>query len=144
MAAKALAALYQPAFYHWLREELSVGYVVSCHYQQFLNMPGILCVLQSPGYDCRQLSGWCQQFFSRMSLQITRLAEAPQINVPSPFHHDRLILQAMEQLDPELRAAASPQQQQIPSVARLQQLHHYWTTHTGEALQLSCGRAVQQ
>ena len=144
VAAKALAALYQPAFYHWLREELSVGYVVSCHYQQFLNMPGILCVLQSPGYDCRQLSGWCQQFFSRMSLQITRLAEAPQINVPSPFHHDRLILQAMEQLDPELRAAASPQQQQIPSVARLQQLHHYWTTHTGEALQLSCGRAVQQ
>ncbi|WP_294907050.1 pyrroloquinoline quinone biosynthesis protein PqqF [Tatumella sp. UBA2305] len=143
VAAKALAALYQPAFYHWLREELSVGYVVSCHYQLFINTPGILCVLQSPGYDCQQLSLWCQQFFSRMTPQVEQLAEAPQVNAPQPLHHHRSILRAMEQLDPLIRAAACPEQQQTPSVVRLQQLHNYWAAHTEEAIQLSCGRPVQ-
>ncbi len=140
VAAKALAALYQPAFYHWLREELAVGYVVSCRYQQFLNLPGILCVLQSPDYDCQQLSGWCQQFFGRMSPQIAQLTVSPRVNVPAPLHPDRLILQAMAQLDPDILAAALPEQEQTPSVARLQQLHRYWTEHTREAVQLSCGR----
>lgn len=144
VAAKALAALYQPAFYHWLREERSVGYVVSCQYQQFANIPGILCALQSPKYDCHQLSLWCQQFFSRMNSALATLKKAPQVNVPTPLHSEPLILQAMEQLCPEIRSTAQPEQPEIPALTRLLELHNYWMANTGQAIQLSCGLLPQE
>lgn len=135
-AARAMVSLCQPLFYHWLREELSAGYVVDCRYQQYGETAGMLFLLQSPDYDCRQLALWCRQFLPRIRSQIVGLTEIPPLATLPPLHNNPLVLQAMQQSDPSLSAAHPAP----ADIGQIQALYHYWVSHNDEVLQLSCGR----
>lgn len=138
--AKALAAIYQPAFYHWLREELSAGYVVSCRFEQYGEMPGILCAVQSPGYPCDQLATWCRQFFSRMTPQIMQLRLPPAAAEQEQLHADRIIAQIGEELWQISGRENLPSVAGSDEVLLLQQLHLWLTENSDQALQLTSGR----
>ena len=138
-AARQLGAIYQPAFYHWLREELSAGYVVSCRFEQFADRQGILCALQSPRYDCAQLTAWCQQFFGRVREPIMQMTDADILTAEAPVS-----LLPAEALASELQSLLAGGQgtgtEEPVSARQLQQLHQRWQDSVTRAVILSCGR----
>ena len=138
-AARQLGALYQPAFYHWLREELSVGYVVSCRYEQFADRQGILCALQSPRYDCAQLIHWCREFFGRVRQQVMQVTDSDLSLSAAPYCGSPEDALAGE-LQYQLAGGANPLPEEALSVTRLQQLHRHWENTVADAEILSYGR----
>lgn len=66
-AASILSGYYAPAFYQWLREELALGYAVSCRYQNLCDLQGMLFLLQSPQVSCLKLKRYCQVFVDKMT-----------------------------------------------------------------------------
>ena len=139
VAAQRLGAIYQPAFYHWLREELSAGYVVSCRFEQFADRQGILCALQSPRYDCAQLIAWCRQFFGRVREQIMQMTDGD--GLPAEASVSSLPADALaSELQNQMAGGLRPALEEPVSVRQLQQLHLRWEDAVGRAVILSCGR----
>ncbi|WP_276971283.1 pyrroloquinoline quinone biosynthesis protein PqqF [Tatumella ptyseos] len=138
-AARQLGAIYQPAFYQWLREELSAGYVVSCRFESFADRQGILCALQSPRYDCAQLAAWCRQFFGRVREQIMQMTEGGGLRAEAPA--SVLPADAMaSELQSQMAGGHRPALHDRVSVRQLQQLHQWLEDAVARAEILSCGR----
>lgn len=69
-AARILSRYYEPAFYQWLREELAIGYAVSCRYQNLCDLQGILFLVQSSKVSCFDLKQYCQLFLHKMTVEL--------------------------------------------------------------------------
>lgn len=139
-AAQRLASLYQPAFYHWLREEKSVGYVVSCRFERLADRAGILCALQSPQYPCQQLIGWCEAFFSRLSERVEQLRELPAVATESESGAYFALQQELEQkITGSDREVPSPAAECAP-LSSLIKLHRHFCQAVSQGVVISYGQ----
>jgi len=137
-AAQVLGSLYQPAFYQWLREERSVGYVVSCRFERLADRAGILCALQSPHWDHQQLRTACETFFDRITEKVVSLTEVPELPQHCDSGADALLRQALwQKISGE---GASPQDETTLSRLSLIKLHRHFCQQARYAVRLSYGR----
>lgn len=67
-ALRVLARVYEPRFFHWLRSEMQIGYIVRCCYMRCVDEEGLLFTLQSPGLSVAELQRLCQVFLDQFEL----------------------------------------------------------------------------
>lgn len=75
-ALQILATYYQPRFFTLFREEMNIGYVVSCRFQQIAGQAGLLFALQSPSVAAAELYQHIIRFVQAMTHMIAALSPA--------------------------------------------------------------------
>lgn len=72
-AVRLLAALLAPDYFRQLRDELEVGYAVSCRFHQSAGCCGLLFMAQSAQFSAQALLDITQTFFERAQPQLAAL-----------------------------------------------------------------------
>lgn len=79
--------LFSSRFFHSLRTEQQMGYLVGSSYLPMHGLPGLLCYIQSPNYTPTEISAAVEEFIAQFLQQLSILPDAEFVNAQKAVLH---------------------------------------------------------